>query len=96
MPFEQGDEFMSEGHRFRVVQVSGRSMTAEEVATGRQRQAVIGDDSREGEADLEWLDGNPRWHEQGQQQMRAPVPKGDPPGEPIGPSRFDRDFDFED
>lgn len=91
--FQVGDEFLSEGHRFRVKACQGVSITAEEVATGQERQGLIHSE-QPGEADLEWVDGDPRWHQKTAEAARLQTkPLVNPPGEPTGPSRFDRNFD---
>lgn len=91
--FEVGDEFVSEGHRFKVKAVTGSSITAEELSTGRTREASV-QSEREGEADLEWLDGDPRWHQKGEALRRQPVVATPSAGPSTGPSRFDRDDDI--
>lgn len=89
---EARDVIISEGHRFTVTFVSGVSFSAEEEGTGRIRQGRQLQ-AHGGGLDVEWLDGDPNWHN------NAPVPERPEPVAPPEPdpaeatraSRFDRD-----
>lgn len=95
MNLKPDDTIISEGYRFRVTVTSGRNFTAVDELSGTPRHGyMIG--SHGSGTEIEWLDGDPNWHEKAMQEARraaqyAPPPAESDPAELTRPDRFNRD-----
>ncbi len=91
-----GEVIISEGHRFEVTTSTAANFTATEEGTGRTRNGRVLS-THGGGTEVEWLDGDPDWHNNAPPPVRqAYVPPPPPdPAERTRPDRFNRD-PFED
>lgn len=88
-----GDVIISEGHRFTVSGVTSRNFVAIDETSGRTRSGYVVQEHGSG-TDVEWLDGDPKWHEKSERPR--PAARYTPPPEPDAneaarPDRFSRD-----
>ena len=91
-----GEIIVSEGHRFEVATETSGNFTAIEEGSGRVRLGRVLSEHGSG-TEVEWLDGDPNWHNNAPPRVVTPyVPPPPPdPAELTRPDRFNRD-PFED